>query len=80
MVNTYSVPEKEIRMRGVECLRVPGWEPALKTGNERLADMVRLKALEKALYPALDVRYHSMIPANQNAMDMGAESVRNERG
>jgi 2-oxoglutarate ferredoxin oxidoreductase subunit gamma len=89
LVNSSLVPEKEIRVRGVSCLSVPTRELALEAGNERLANMVILgalveksgvvsmKALKKALYPGLDVRYHSMIPANQSAMDKGAEFVRN---
>ena len=75
----------------MDCLPVPSRELALEAGNERLADMVILgtlveksgvvgmKALKKALYPGLDVRYHSMIPANQSAMDKGSELVRNGR-
>ncbi len=74
---------------GVDCLPVPGRELALEAGNERLADMVimgslvekssvvGMKVLQKALYPGLDVRYHFVIPANQGAMDKGAEFVRN---
>ncbi|MFO7783241.1 MAG: 2-oxoacid:acceptor oxidoreductase family protein [Thermodesulfobacteriota bacterium] len=89
LVNTSLIPEKEIHVRGVDCLRVPGLELAMEAGNERLANMVILgalversrvlsrKALKKALYQALDVRYHNMIPANEKAMDMGAEFVRN---
>jgi len=89
VVNTSLVPEKEIRFRGVDCLGIPSRELALEAGNERLANMVilgalvekshvvDLKALKKALYPGLDVRYHKMIAANQKAMDKGAEFVRN---
>ncbi len=95
MANTCPVPKKKTRMRRVDYLGVAGREPALKAGTSVLpiwrswgpggkSRMVGLKALKKAikkaLYPALDVRYHSMIPANQDAMDMGVESVGNERG
>jgi len=90
VVNTSLIPENEIRFGGVECLRVPSRELALEAGNERLANMVilgalveksgvlGLKSLKKALYPALDVRYHRMIPANQDAMDRGAAFVRDQ--
>jgi 2-oxoglutarate ferredoxin oxidoreductase subunit gamma len=61
----------------------------MEAGNEKLANMVilgalveksrvvSLKSLKKALYPALDVRYHKMIPANRAAMDKGSEFIRN---
>lgn len=88
-VNTSLVPEKEIRFRGLKCVGVPTRELAGELGNEKLGNMVilgalveksrvvSLKALKKALYPALDVRYHKMIPANRAAMDKGAEFIRN---
>jgi 2-oxoglutarate ferredoxin oxidoreductase subunit gamma len=89
VINTSLVPEKEIRIKNVSCLRIPSRELAIEAGNERLSNMVilgalvektsvvSLKSLKKALYPALDVRYHQMIPANQKAMEKGAEFVRN---
>ncbi len=40
---------------------------------------VGLEAWKKALYPDLDMRYHSMIPVNQQAKDTGAEFVRNSQ-
>jgi 2-oxoglutarate ferredoxin oxidoreductase subunit gamma len=92
VVNTSLVPEKEIAVKGVDLLCVPALELAMEAGNDRLANMVILgalversgavsrKALKKALYPALDVRYHKMIPANQKAMDVGAEFVINGGG
>jgi 2-oxoglutarate ferredoxin oxidoreductase subunit gamma len=88
-VNTSLVPEKEIRFRGLKCVGVPTRELAMEAGNEKLANMVilgalveksrvvSLKSLKKALYPALDVRYHKMIPANRAAMDKGSEFIRN---
>jgi 2-oxoglutarate ferredoxin oxidoreductase subunit gamma len=88
LINTSLVPEKEIRLKGVEAVKVPCRELALEVGNERLANMVilgatvekskvvSLKSLKKALYPALDVRYHKMIGMNTEAMEKGAAFVK----
>jgi Pyruvate/2-oxoacid:ferredoxin oxidoreductase gamma subunit len=38
---------------------------------------VALASLKKALYPALDPRYHKMIEKNQAALERGAGFVRN---
>ena len=66
---------------------VPSRDLALEIGNERLANMVVLGAavqksavvslgsLKKALYPALDQRYHKMIEMNSKAMERGAQFV-----
>jgi 2-oxoglutarate ferredoxin oxidoreductase subunit gamma len=87
VVNSSLVPEKEVRFKGIKCLMIPSRELALEAGNERLANMVvlgaavrksgvvDLKSLKKALYPALDLRYHKMIDANIKAMEMGARFV-----
>ena len=88
VVNASLVPEKDINRRGVELLMVPGRELALEVGNERLTNMVvlgaiveksgviTLKSLKKALYPALDLRYHKMIAMNIEALERGARFVR----
>lgn len=88
VVNATLVPEKDIKMRGIEVLMVPSRELALEVGNERLTNMVILgalaeksgvvavKSLKKALYPALDARYHRMIPMNSDALEIGARFVR----
>jgi 2-oxoglutarate ferredoxin oxidoreductase subunit gamma len=66
---------------------IPSRELALEAGNERLSNMVvlgaavqksgvvDLKSLKKALYPALDLRYHKMIDVNIKAMERGARFV-----
>ena len=89
VVNTSLVSEELVNFRGVESLLVPGRELALEVGNERLANMimlgasarksgvVRLKSLKRALYPALDPRYHKMISMNQMALERGARFVEN---
>lgn len=88
VVNSTLIPEKEVRFRGIECLMIPSRELALEVGNERLANMVvlgaagqksevvSLRSLKKALYPALDARYHRMIDINMQAMDRGARFVK----
>lgn len=88
VVNSSLVPETALNFRGIECLLVPSRELALETGHERLSNMVvlgaavqktgvvSLKSLQKALYPALDQRYHKMIDINKEAMERGAELVR----
>ena len=88
VVNASLVPEKEVHAKGLELLMVPSRELALEVGNERLANMVilgaiaqksgviTLKSLKKALYSALDLRYHKMIPMNINALERGARLVK----
>ena len=91
VVNSSLVAEKEVRFKGVNCLMIPSRDLALEAGNERLANMVvlgaavrksgvvDLKSLKKALYPALDLRYHKMIDINIVAMERGARFVADGR-
>jgi 2-oxoglutarate ferredoxin oxidoreductase subunit gamma len=86
-VNSSLVPEKELKLKGIECIMIPTRELALEVGNERLANMVmlgaavkkssvvKLEALKKALFPALDPRYHEMIELNTKAMERGARFI-----
>ena len=88
VVNTSLIPEEEVKVKGVELLMVPTRELALEVGNERLTNMVilgaivqkcgviTLKSLKKALYPALDRRYHKMIYMNVDALERGARFAR----
>jgi 2-oxoglutarate ferredoxin oxidoreductase subunit gamma len=87
VVNASLIPKKALRFKGIECLMVPSRELALEVGNERLANMVvlgaavqksgvvNLRSLKKALYPALDHRYHKMIDINISALERGARFV-----
>ncbi|MCP4666824.1 MAG: 2-oxoacid:ferredoxin oxidoreductase subunit gamma [Deltaproteobacteria bacterium] len=87
VVNSSLVPEKEVRFKGIECVMVPTRDLALELGNERLANMVILGAivrktgvvkigsLKKALYPALDPRYHKMVDMNAAALERGANFI-----
>jgi 2-oxoglutarate ferredoxin oxidoreductase subunit gamma len=84
VVNATLIPESEVRFRGIESLLVPSRDLALEVGDDRLANMVvlgatvqksgavQLKSLKKALYPALDPRYHNMIKSNIKALERGA--------
>ena len=84
VVNASLVHESTAHLKGVECVMVPSRDLAMEVGNERLANMVvlgaavektqvvRMESLKKALYPALDVRYHEMIGLNMKAMERGA--------
>jgi 2-oxoglutarate ferredoxin oxidoreductase subunit gamma len=38
--------------------------------------VIALQSLKKALYPALDLRYHKMISINMKALDRGAKFVK----
>ena len=87
VVNASLVPEKEVRFKGFQCVMVPTRDLALELGNERLANMVmlgatvrksgviRIGSLKKALYPALDRRYHTMIETNAAALERGAKFI-----
>lgn len=84
VVNASLIPEQAVQFRGVDCLLVPSRDLALELGNERLANMVvlgaavrrtavvRVRSLKKALYGALDQRYHNMIDLNSKALELGA--------
>jgi len=91
VANASLIPEKEINVKDVEILMVPARELALEVGNEKLANMIilgaitkksgviALRSLKKALYPALDQRYHKMIPINIKALERGAGFAADEK-
>jgi len=88
VINSSLIPEEEVLFKGFECLIIPSRDLALEIGDERLINMVvlgaavqnsgvvSLKSLKKALYPALDPRYHKMIDMNILAMERGAQFVK----
>lgn len=90
VVNATLVPKEEVDQRGIRILAVPSRELALESGNERLANMVilgalvqmsgvmPLKSLRKALFSALDSRYHSMIDMNMDALERGARFAKDQ--
>jgi 2-oxoglutarate ferredoxin oxidoreductase subunit gamma len=87
VVNASLIPGDALRFKGIQCLMVPSRDLALDVGSERLANMVvlgaavqrsgvvKLRSLKKALYPALDLRYHKMIDINILALERGARFV-----
>jgi 2-oxoglutarate ferredoxin oxidoreductase subunit gamma len=87
VVNASLIPGDALRFKGIKCLMVPSRDLALDVGSERLANMVvlgaavqksgvvNLRSLKKALYPALDLRYHKMIDINILALERGARFV-----
>jgi 2-oxoglutarate ferredoxin oxidoreductase subunit gamma len=85
VVNTSLIPEKDVPCNDVQCLMVPGRELAIGIGNDKLANMIilgaavykfgviQLASVKKALYSALDKRYHHMININTAALERGAQ-------
>ncbi|MFH1481696.1 MAG: 2-oxoacid:acceptor oxidoreductase family protein [Pseudomonadota bacterium] len=86
VANATLVPEEDVQnLKGLNIIMVPSRDLALEAGDERLANMVvlgaimqktgvmALKSLKKALYQALDPRYHQMISMNMEAIEKGAE-------
>jgi len=90
VVNASLISANEADFEGIECLMVPSRELASEVGNERLTNMVVLgaavqksgavsvKSLGKALYRALDPRYHKMIDINILALERGAQFVKDK--
>lgn len=89
VVNATLVPEEDLRnLKGLDIIMVPSRDLALEAGDERLANMVvlgaimqktgvmTLRSLKKALYQALDQRYHEMISMNVEAIGKGADFLR----
>lgn len=89
VINSTLVSDEGMSFKGVEVLKVPTRELALEVGNERLTNMVILgatvqrcgavsiKSMQKALYSALDKRYHNMIEINTRAIERGAQFAEN---
>jgi 2-oxoglutarate ferredoxin oxidoreductase subunit gamma len=85
LLNSSLVDPKEIPRKDLEILPVPAMKISQDLGNDRLANMVVIGAfVEKtravsidsliaALPHILDERYHSLIPANTEAIRKGAE-------
>jgi len=88
VVNTSLIDLKETSRKDIEFLPVPVNEIAIKNGNPKMANMVALGAfvektklvkmdsLFQSFEKVLDGRYHSLIPSNIKAVEIGAEFVR----
>jgi len=87
MINTSLIDLKETSRKDIEILPVPVNEIAIENGNPKLANMValgafiektklvRMTSLFESFEKVLDERYHSLIPSNIKAVQIGAEFV-----
>jgi len=87
MINTSLIDLKETSRKDIEILPVPVNEIAIGNGNPKLANMValgafiektklvRMTSLFESFEKVLDERYHSLIPSNIKAVQIGAEFV-----
>ena len=85
LLNSSLVNAKEVPRKDLDILAVPAMKIAQELGNDRLVNMVMIGAfVEKthavsmdsliaALPRIFDERYHSLIPANTEAIRKGAE-------
>lgn len=88
-INSSLIEPKETYRKDIEILSIPVNEIAIDNGNPKLANMVALGAfnektklvemdsLFESLEKVLDERYHSFVPSNIKAIQIGAEFVRN---
>jgi 2-oxoglutarate ferredoxin oxidoreductase subunit gamma len=88
VVNTSLIDLKETSRKDIELLPAPVNEIAIENGNPKMANMVALGAfvektklvkmdsLFQSFEKVLDERYHSLIPSNIKAIEIGAEYVR----
>lgn len=88
-INSSLIEPKETYRKDIEILSIPVNEIAIDNGNPKLANMVALGAfnektklvemdsLFESLEKVLDERYHSLVPSNIKAIQIGAEFVRN---
>jgi 2-oxoglutarate ferredoxin oxidoreductase subunit gamma len=88
LVNTSLIDLKETSRKDIELLPVPFNEIAIQNGNPKMANMVALGAfvektrlvkmdsLFQSFEKVLDERYHSLIPSNIRAVEIGAEFVK----
>ena len=90
-VNASLIQKGQFECRAKQVHYVPTLELAREMGNARLANMVMLGALAQgsgvlsieqvaqALPEALDPRYHKMIPANVEALNVGARFIQGKK-
>jgi 2-oxoglutarate ferredoxin oxidoreductase subunit gamma len=88
VVNTSLIDLKETSRKDIEFLPVPINEIAIENGNPKMANMIALGAfvektklvkmdsLFQSFEKVLDERYHSLIPSNIKAIEIGAEFIR----
>jgi 2-oxoglutarate ferredoxin oxidoreductase subunit gamma len=88
-INSSLIEPKETIRKDIEIFSIPVNEIAINNGNPKLANMVALGAfnektklvqmssLFESLGKVLDERHHDLIPSNVEAIQLGAEFVRN---
>lgn len=87
LINTSLIDLKETSRKDLDLLPIPVNEIAIENGNPKLANMVALGAfiertkwvkmtsLFDSFEKVLDEKYHSLIPSNKKAIQLGAEYV-----
>ena len=88
LINSSLIDPGESTRQDIELLSIPLNEIAIENGNAKFANMValgafiekkklvRLTSLFESFEKIMDERYHSLIPANIKAIEIGAEFVR----
>lgn len=88
LINTSLIDLKETSRKDIELLPIPANEIAIENGNPKLANMValgafiektklvRMTSLFESFEKVLDERYHTLIPSNIKAIQIGAEFVK----
>jgi 2-oxoglutarate ferredoxin oxidoreductase subunit gamma len=89
LINSSLIDPKGVSRSDIETLPIPVNEIAQGNGNPKLANMVALGAfiektrlvqmnsLFESFEKVLDARYHPLIPSNIQALQLGAEFIRN---
>ncbi len=87
IINSSLIESREANRKDIEILPIPVNEIAIENGNPKLANMValgafvektkllRMSSLFESFEKVLDERYHSLIPSNIKAIQIGAEFV-----
>jgi len=89
LINASLIEVGETSRKDIEILQIPLNEMAIQNGNPKLANMialgallektnlVRMTSLFESFEKVLDKRYHSLIPSNMKAVQIGTEYVKN---
>jgi 2-oxoglutarate ferredoxin oxidoreductase subunit gamma len=87
LINTSLIDLNDTSRKDIEILSVPVNEISIQHGNPKMANMialgafaektrlVKMESLFQSLGKVLDERYHSLIPSNIEAIQIGAEFV-----
>jgi 2-oxoglutarate ferredoxin oxidoreductase subunit gamma len=87
LINSSLIDLKETFRKDIESLPIPVNDIAIDNGNPKLANMValgafiektklvRMTSLSESFEKVLDERYHSLIPSNVEAIQLGAKFI-----